>query len=105
MSEPTRMRAVLKDGKVDVRLLMSHEMETGQRRDAKGAIVPAWFIQNVVVTHGGRTVLSAQWGTSIAKNPYLNFRFSGAKAGEKLVATWFDNRGDKRTDETTITMG
>lgn len=103
MAEPTRIRATLKDGKVDVRVLMSHEMETGQRRDARGVIVPAWFIQNIVVTHGSRNVLSAQWGTSIAKNPYLNFRFSGAKAGDKLVVTWTDNRGDKRTDETVIT--
>jgi sulfur-oxidizing protein SoxZ len=105
MAEPTRMRAIIKDGKVDVRLLMSHEMETGQRRDGKGVVVPAWFIQNIVVTHGSRTVLSAQWGQSISKNPYLNFRFSGARAGDKLVVTWFDNRGDKRSDETTITAG
>jgi sulfur-oxidizing protein SoxZ len=105
MADPTRLRATLKDGKVDVRILMSHEMETGQRRDAKGAFVPAWFIQNVVVTHGGRIVLSAQWGPSISKNPYLSFRFSGAKPGDKLIVTWIDNRGDKRSDETSIISG
>ena len=105
MADPMRIRAQAAGDKATVRVLMSHEMESGQRTDAAGKTVPAWFIQNVVVTHGGRTVLSAQWGTSSAKNPYLNFRFSGAKAGEKLVATWFDSRGDKRTDETTITAG
>ena len=102
MAEPTRLRATVKDGKVDVRMLMNHEMETGQRKDARGAIVPAWFIQNVVVTHAGRVVLSAQWGPSISKNPFVNFRFAGGKVGEKLTVTWTDNRGDKRSDETTL---
>ncbi len=105
MADPMRIRATVKDGKVDVRLLMSHEMETGQRKDARGELVPAWFIQNVTATYGGRTVLSAQWGPSISKNPYLNFRFSGAKLGEKISVTWTDNKGDKRTDEATITAG
>jgi sulfur-oxidizing protein SoxZ len=103
MADATRLRATVKDGKVDVRMLMSHEMESGQRKDSRGAIVPAWFIQNVVAMHGGRVVLSAQWGPSISKNPFLNFRFSGGKLGDKLSVTWTDNRGDKRSDETTIT--
>jgi sulfur-oxidizing protein SoxZ len=103
MADPMRIRATVKDGKVDVRVLMSHEMETGQRKDAKGVLVPAWFIQNVVATHNGRTVLSAQWGPSISKNPFLNFHFTGGKPGEKVAITWTDNRGDKRTDEIAIT--
>ena len=104
MPDPMRIRATVKDGKVDVRVLMSHQMETGQRKDAKG-VVPAWFIQNVIATHNGHTVLSAQWGPSISQNPYLNFRFSGGKTGEKVSITWTDNRGEKRTDEATITAG
>jgi sulfur-oxidizing protein SoxZ len=51
----------------------------------------------------GRTVLAAEWGPAVAKNPFLAFRFAGAKAGDKVVITWTDNHGDKRTDETTIT--
>ena len=102
MPDPMRIRATAQPDGVDVRVLMSHEMETGQRKDAKGAIVPAWFIQNVVVTHAGKVVMSAQWGPSISKNPFVNFRFSGGKVGEKLNVTWTDNRGDKRSDETTL---
>ncbi len=105
MTDPMRIRAVAKDGKVDVRVLMSHEMETGQRKDAKGVLVPAWYIQTVTATYAGRTVLSAQWGPSVSKNPFLNFRFSGGKPGEKVGITWTDNRGEKRTDETAITAG
>jgi sulfur-oxidizing protein SoxZ len=87
---------------VDVRVLMAHEMETGQRRDAAGKTVPAWYIQSVTATCNGKTVLSAQWGPAVSKNPFLSFRFSGAKAGDKVIVTWTDNKGDKRTDEAVI---
>jgi sulfur-oxidizing protein SoxZ len=98
-----RIRAQLVAGKVEVRVLMAHEMETGLRKDNNGNLVPPWFIQNVSVAHNGRTVLSAQWGTGISKNPFLHFRFAGGKPGEKVSVTWTDNKGDKRTDEISIT--
>ena len=103
MADPMKIRAQMAGDKVEVRVLMAHEMETGQRKDAKGTVIPAWFIQNVSATVNGRTVLSAEWGPAVAKNPFLSFRSSGAKAGDKVVITWTDNHGDKRTDEATIT--
>jgi sulfur-oxidizing protein SoxZ len=81
---------------------MSHEMETGQRKDAKGQVIPAWFIQNVTVAWNDKTVLAAQWGTAVSKNPFLSFRFKGGAKGDKVTITWVDNRGDKRTDEAVI---
>ena len=90
-------------GKVEVRVLMSHEMETGLRKDANGNLVPPHFIQNVAVTHNGRTVMAAEWGPAVSKNPFLHFRFAGGKPGEKVAITWTDNKGEKRTDEATIT--
>jgi sulfur-oxidizing protein SoxZ len=103
MADPMKIRAQMQGDKTEVRVLMAHEMETGQRKDATGQLVPAWFIQNVAATVNGRTVLAAEWGPAVAKNPFLAFRFAGAKAGDKVVITWTDNHGDKRTDETTIT--
>jgi sulfur-oxidizing protein SoxZ len=102
MADPMRIRVAEKDGLVTVRILMSHEMETGQRKDSSGNLVPAHFIRSVVATYQGRTVLSAQWGTAVAKNPFLEFSFKGGKKGEKVVVSWEDNKGDKRTDEATI---
>ncbi len=102
MSDPMKIRAGVMGDKVVVKVLMAHEMETGQRKDSAGKTIPAWFIQNVTATHNGKTVLSAQWGPAVSKNPFLEFRFSGGKAGEKIVVTWTDNKGDKRTDEATI---
>ena len=102
MADPMRIRATSKDGVVNVKVLMSHEMETGQRKDAAGKAVPAHFIQNVTATWQGKTVLAAQWGPAVSKNPYLEFNFKGGQKGEKLQVIWTDNKGDKRTDEATI---
>jgi sulfur-oxidizing protein SoxZ len=103
MPDPMRIRAnVDASGVTEVKVLMSHEMETGQRKDSSGKLVPAWFISNVTATHNGKTVLSAQWGPAIAKNPFLSFKFKGGAKGEKVQVTWTDNKGEKRTDEATI---
>src|SRR5216117_1383095 len=102
MADPMKIRATASGDTTEVKVLMNHEMETGQRKDANGKTLPGWFIQNVTATHNGKTVLSAQWGPAVAKNPFLSFRFSGGKPGEKVVITWVDNKGDKRTDEAVI---
>ena len=102
MADPMRIRVALRDGVVNVRILMSHEMETGQRKDGAGKLVPAHYIKSVTATCQGKTVLSAQWGPAVAKNPFLEFSFKGGEKGDKIVVTWVDNKGDTRTDETTI---
>ena len=102
MADPMKIRATLVGGATEIKVLMSHEMETGQRKDAQGQTIPAWFIQDVIVTWNGRTVLSAQWGTAVSKNPFLSFKFKGGAKGERIAISWMDNRGDKRSDETVI---
>jgi len=102
MADPMRIRAQAADGKATVRVLMSHEMETGQRKDAAGNTIPAWHIQQVSARWNGATVMNAQWGPAVAKNPYLHFAVKGAKAGDKISITWLDNRGDNRTDEAVV---
>ncbi len=102
MADPMRIRAAARDGVVNVKVLMSHEMETGQRKDASGKLVPAHFIRSVSATYQGKPVLSAQWGPAVSKNPYLEFNFKGGQKGDKVSVTWEDNKGEKRTDEATI---
>jgi sulfur-oxidizing protein SoxZ len=103
MPDPMRIRAQTAAGdKTTVRVLMSHEMETGQRKDSAGKTIPAWFIQEVSALHNGKPVLSAQWGPSVSKNPFLQFTLKGAKAGDTIAVTWLDNRGEKRTDEAVV---
>ena len=102
MADPMKIRAQSSGGKATVRVLMSHEMETGQRKDGSGNVIPAWFIQEVTAQLNGKTVLTAQWGPSVSKNPFLQFTVKGAKAGDKVSVAWTDNKGDKRTDEATV---
>jgi len=103
MADPMRIRAQAAGGNATVRVLMSHEMETGQRRDGAGKVIPAWHITEVNATLNGKSVLSAEWGTGVAKNPFLQFTVKGAKVGDKISISWKDNHGDSRTDEATVT--
>lgn len=102
MADPMRIRAQAAGDKTTVRVLMSHEMETGLRKDSSGKIIPAWFIQEVTAQLNGKTVLTAEWGPSVSKNPFLQFVVKGGKAGDKVSITWRDNRGETRTDEATV---
>ncbi|WP_198085417.1 thiosulfate oxidation carrier complex protein SoxZ [Variovorax sp. E3] len=97
-----RIRAQASGDKTTVRILMAHEMETGQRKDAAGKTIPAWFIQEVSASLNGKTVLTADWGPAVSKNPFMQFTLKGAKAGDKIAVTWKDNRGETRTDEATV---
>ena len=102
MADPMRIRAQATGDKATVRVLMSHEMETGLRKDAAGKTIPAWFIQEVTALHNGKLVLTVQWGPAVSKNPFLQFNVKGAKAGDRISVTWKDNKGDTRTDEATV---
>ena len=102
MADPMRIRATEKDGEIDVKVLMKHDMESGQRKDAAGAIIPAWHITNLVATVNGKQVFAAQFGPAISKDPFRNFKFKGAAKGDEVVVSWEDTKGDKRTDKGKI---
>ena len=97
-----KIRATLQGDTVEVRVLMQHEMETGQRKDSSGKTIPAWHITEVSATNNGKPVLQAHWGPAVSKNPFLSFKFKGGSKGDKVQITWVDNKGDKRTDETVV---
>ena len=102
MADPMRIRAQSAGGNATIRVLMSHEMESGQRKDGNGKIIPAWHIQEVAASLNGKPVMTAEWGPAVSKNPFLQFTIKGAKSGDKVAITWKDNKGDSRTDEATV---
>jgi sulfur-oxidizing protein SoxZ len=94
MAKSIKLRAKASKGVVTVKALMNHPMETGLRKDKKtGKLVPAHHIQEVVAKAGDNTVLEAVWGGAISKNPYLSFKYPGAK-GDSLTLSWVDNKGN-----------
>lgn len=102
MADPMRIRAQAAGDKATIRVLMAHEMESGQRKDSSGKLVPAHFINEVSATLNGKVVMTAEWGPSVSKNPFLQFTVKGAKAGDKVGISWKDNKGDSRSDEATV---
>ena len=103
MANAMKIRATMEGDSANIKVLMNHPMETGQRKDAKtGQTVPAHFIQQVSAALNGKNVLNAQWGVAISKNPFLGFKVKGAKAGDKVTVNWVDNKGEKSTAEATV---
>lgn len=101
-ARPTLIRIQPAGASATVRSLMKHEMESGQRKDGSGRTIPAWHIQEVVARVNGQPVLSAQWGTAVSKNPFLQFGVRGVKSGDKVALAWADNHGLRRSDEVTV---
>jgi sulfur-oxidizing protein SoxZ len=102
MEANMKMRAKLKGDITEVKLIISHPMETGRKKDDFGALIPAHFIQLVTATLNEKPVLEMQWGTGISKNPYLTFYLKNAKVGDKISVTWHDNLGETASGEIAI---
>lgn len=103
MASNIKIRAKVTDGVTTVKALMSHEMETGLRKDKKtGEAIPAHFIQEVTAKWKDQVVMTALWSGGISKNPYLSFKFNGGAAGEPVEITWVDNKGGTETGSAEI---
>jgi sulfur-oxidizing protein SoxZ len=98
-----KIRAKLSGDVTTVKALIKHPMDTGLVKDKKtGNVIPAHFIQEVTCEHGGNKVMTAMWGAAVSKNPYLSFKFAGAKAGDTVKLSWVDNKGESDSAETQV---
>jgi len=102
MADPMKIRAGLKGDIADVRVLMNHPMETGQRKDASGNLIPQHFIQEIAVKLNGKTVIDAQVSQAVSRNPVFSFRLKGGAKGDKIEVTWLDNKGESNKIETAV---
>jgi sulfur-oxidizing protein SoxZ len=86
-----------------LRMLVTHPMETGRRRDpATGALVPAHYIQTLRIEHNGRAVVDCQFSTAVSRDPYLSVRLLDARSGDRVRVSWVDNLGASDRAESTI---
>jgi len=97
-----KMRATLGSGYTDVRVLMTHPMETGQRKDPDGKIIPLHFIQNVTVRVNGKVVMEGEISQAVSRNPVFTFRVKGGAKGDKIEVSWLDNQGDTNKTEGAV---
>jgi sulfur-oxidizing protein SoxZ len=92
-----------KEGITEVKALIQHPMEIGNRRELEtGKRVYPHFIEEVICEHNNKIVMSAIWSGAISKNPYLAFKFKGAAKGERVKLSWKDNKGEKDSREVKI---
>lgn len=99
MASTIRVKAQASGDTTNVQILIQHPMDSGFVKDSSGALIPPHHIETVTFQHAGKTVLVADWGPAVSKDPYLKFAFKGGAKGEDLVVTWIDNKG--ATDTTT----
>src|SRR5438034_8941344 len=90
MADPMKIRANVTGDTTEVKVLMSHEMETGLRKDAQGTTIPAWAIQNVTATYNEKSRLSPQGRHAVRKNPVLSFKFNRGSDVEQVMITRTD---------------
>lgn len=102
MAEAIKIRAAVQGDSADIRVLLQHPMETGQRKDDKGQVVPAHFIQTFTIHLNGKPLLDGQLNTAISKNPLFAFKARGIRSGDRLSVSWTDNLGEARKDEYTL---
>ncbi len=97
-----KVRAKEKGGAVDVKCLLSHPMETGNRKDKKtGDKIPAHFIQELTLEANGKVVVNGNINSAVSKNPYFRFKYKGAK-GDTVKISWKDNKGESGFGEETV---
>jgi sulfur-oxidizing protein SoxZ len=75
---------------IEIKTLISHQMESGMRMDEAGKRVPRHIIKKFICTYNGKVVFEADWYPAIAANPYLAFTTVATESGE-LVFTWVDD--------------
>lgn len=77
---------------VTIKSLISHKMESGQRKDKEGNLIPRSIINRFTVEFNGQSVLDMTMEPAISTNPYVQFEAKVPEAGE-FVFTWYDDDG------------
>ncbi len=99
-----RVQNTAKPGEIiEIKTLISHEMESGQRKDSSGKVVPRDIINTFEAAFNGKTFFKAEWFPSISANPYQSFFYKAKESGE-FTFTWKDDHGEelKATSKLTV---
>ncbi len=86
---------------VTIKTLISHKMESGQRKDKEGNVIPRSIINRFVADFNGENVIDVTLEPAISTNPYFQFEATVPEAGE-FVFTWYDDDGSVYDEKKTI---
>jgi sulfur-oxidizing protein SoxZ len=99
-----KIRARLKDGQINVKVLIRHPMETGRRTDpASGELIPRHYIREVICEHNGKVVMTLDWSWGVSADPYLAFQIRNGQLGDSVSVRWTDDRDQAGTLTTEAT--
>ena len=89
---------------VTIKTLISHKMESGQRKDGDGNKIPRSIIHRFTCEFNGKSVIDVAMEPAISTNPYFQFEAKIPEAGD-MVFTWYDDDGDVYTTKKSIAIG
>jgi sulfur-oxidizing protein SoxZ len=92
MANSIKIRSQRLDGITEIKLLISHPMENGRNRDLNGELIPAHFIEQLVLKLNGQVIFTCNLAGSVSKNPFFTIRLKTATTGDKITGSWTDNR-------------
>ena len=99
-----RMPATAKAGEVvEVKTLISHEMESGQRKDKDGKAIPRKIINKFAVKFNGKELMTVDWHTAISANPYQSFFVRVPESGT-FTFEWTDDDGSVYSAEQKVVV-
>ncbi len=103
MGTGIRIKVSLYEDVAHVRSIIRHPMETGFNFDeGTGSFIPAHYIREVSCKHNDKVVMQCDWSRAVSKNPYLAFKFSGAKVGDRVSISWKDT--ENKSDAATVVI-
>jgi sulfur-oxidizing protein SoxZ len=88
---------------VEVKILISHPMETGFRTGMDGKLVPRNIIRELRATYNGSEVYRVDLYPSIAANPFFAFHLQAEQTGEVAI-TWIDEAGEEHSETRTLSV-
>ena len=99
-----RLPSTIKKGEtIEVKTLITHIMESGQRRDGSGNVIPRKILSKFACAYNGKEVLRADWAPAISANPYFAFYVVATESGS-LEFTWTDDDGTVTKESAKVTV-
>ncbi|MDF1872402.1 thiosulfate oxidation carrier complex protein SoxZ [Vannielia sp.] len=89
---------------ITIKTLISHKMESGQRKDSDGNLIPRSIINHFACTFNGKSVIEVVLEPAISTNPYIEFEATVPETGT-FEFTWQDDDGSTYTESKDITVG
>jgi sulfur-oxidizing protein SoxZ len=89
---------------ITIKTLISHKMESGQRKDDDGNVIPRSIINRFTADFNGENVIDVTLEPAISTNPFFEFEAVVPESGE-FTFTWYDDDGDVYNEAKKITVG